>query len=100
MDSEEGCEEALLLEPWKSFLTSNLGCEAEEGGFAVEDTDVDEEVDGLPFTADTGVEAAVTLPKVLIASDFIGGTEAGEEDIGAESSSIDPKVTEAPVEES
>ena len=78
-------------------MTSNLGCEAEPDGFAVEDTDADDVVDGLPFTAETGVGAAVTLPKLLGACVFIGGTEAGEEEIGAESSSIDPNVTEVPV---
>ena len=80
-------------------MTSILGCDvgcAEVDGFAVDDTDVDEDVDGLPLTADIGVDAAVRVPNVLGASDFIGGTEAGEEDIGADASSIEPKVTEEP----
>ena len=80
-------------------MTSILGCDVgwvEVDGFAVDDTDVDEDVDGLPLTADMGVDAAVTEPNILGASDFIGGTEAGEEDIGADASSIEPKVTEEP----
>ena len=82
-------------------MTSILGCDvgcAEVDGFAVDDTDVDEDVDGLPLTADIGVDAAVTEPNILGASDFIGGTEAGEDDIGADASSIEPKVTDEPVE--
>lgn len=51
------------------------------------------------MTAGTEVVVAVTEPKALGASGFIGGTEAGEEDIGAASSSIEPKVTEEPVGE-
>jgi hypothetical protein len=34
-----------------------------------------------------------TDPKVCTFSDLVEGTAAGEEDIGAETSSIDPKVT-------
>ena len=79
-------------------MTSKSRCECcvEVDGFAVDDTDVEEEVDGLPLTVDIGVAVAVTDPKLLGASDFIGGTEAGEEDIGADVSSIEPKVTEEP----
>lgn len=42
------------------------------------------------------MDVAVTEPKLLGASDFIGGTEAGEEDRGAVASSIDPKASEEP----
>ena len=54
---------------------------------------------GLPLMAAVlggGVEAAKE-PKDFIPSDFIGGTEAGEEDMGAETSSIEPNVTDEPV---
>ena len=39
---------------------------------------------------------AGTVPKDLIPSGLMTGTEAGEDDIGAEASSIDPKVTDEP----
>ena len=37
-----------------------------------------------------------TVPKDLTPSDLIDGAAAGDEDIGAEASSIDPKVTAEP----
>jgi hypothetical protein len=39
---------------------------------------------------------AGTVPKDLTPSDLIDGAAAGDEDIGAEASSIDPKVTAEP----
>lgn len=65
-------------------------------GFADADTEVDADCEGvgLPFTAGIVVGCAVTVPNVLGASDLIGGTDAGEEERGAEASSIEPKVTE------
>lgn len=39
---------------------------------------------------------AGTVPKDLTPSDLIDGAAAGDEDIGAEVSSIDPKVTAEP----
>ena len=41
--------------------------------------------------------AAGTDPKDFTPSDLVGGMAAGDEDIGAETSSIDPKVTAEPV---
>ena len=40
--------------------------------------------------------AAGTVPKDLTPSDLIDGAAVGDEDIGAETSSIDPKVTGEP----
>jgi hypothetical protein len=48
-----------------------------------------DEMDGLPFTC-PDVE---TLPKALTPSDFTVGAAAGDDEIGADASSIDPKVT-------
>jgi len=39
---------------------------------------------------------AGTVPKVFTPSDLIDGAAAGDEDIDAEASSIDPKVTAEP----
>ena len=39
-----------------------------------------------------------TDSKNFMPSDLVGGTAAGDEDIGAETSSIDPKVTAEPVQ--
>lgn len=53
-----------------------------------------EDMDGFPLTWPV---ATGTDPKVFTPSDLVGGTAAGEEDIGAETSFIDPKVTAEPV---
>lgn len=53
------------------------------------------EMDALPFTC----PVAGTDPNDLTPSDFTAGVEAGEEDMGAETSSIDPKVTGEPDED-
>lgn len=74
-------------------------------GFVADAAGVDEAVfdidaaEGLPLTgacAEVGV--AGTVPNDFTPSVFIGGTEAGDEDIGAETSSIEPKVTAEPGE--
>lgn len=83
------------------LLTSKVGFvgAGDAAGFVDAETDAeeDEETGGLPFTG-TDAGAATTLPKALGASVFIGGTEAGEDDIVADESSMEPKVTEEPVE--
>lgn len=58
----------------------------EDPGFAMD-------TDDLPFT---WLTVAGTVPNVLTPSDFIGGVAAGDDDIGAETSSIDPKDTAGP----
>ena len=111
MEGDEGASDVLF---WNRLLTSNLACfdvddAAVEEDAAVEDDDAvvedeDAAADGgvpvendvvreciLPFVA-----AAGTLPKDLIPSGLIVGTDAGEDEIGAEASSIDPKVTDEP----
>lgn len=63
------------------------------------DTAGREEVDGFPFVFDEGVEVgpAGTDPKDFTTpSDLRGGAAAGDEDIDAEASSIDPNVTAEP----
>jgi hypothetical protein len=52
------------------------------------------EGEALPFTGE--FVAAGTDPNDFTPSDLIGGTEAGEEDIGAAASSMEPKVTAEP----
>lgn len=85
--------------PWKSFLTSNFADDGVAGLAAEVDTEVDTEADGegLPFTAGIAVGCAETDPNVLGASELIRGTDAGEDDNGAEASFIEPKVTEEPI---
>lgn len=82
------------------LLTSKLGFVAEGAdgaGFVNAETDEEEEdTCGLPFTG-TSAGVAATLPNIFGASVFIGGTEAGEEDIGADVSFIEPKVTGEPI---
>ncbi len=104
--SAGGCDDGAegVLGLWKSFLISIFeicfGCGAADDevvlDFAVTEG-ADEGVGGLPLMAvlGGGVEAAKE-PNDFIPSDFIGGTDAGEEDIGAETSSIEPKVTDEP----
>ena len=53
-----------------------------------------EDMNGFPLTWPV---ATGTDPKVFTPSDLGGGPAAGDEDIGAETSSIDPKVTAEPV---
>ena len=88
-----------------SFFMSILGF---EGGVAADGTDdaaVEVEavggttdglegMDGFPLTLPV---ATGTDPKVLMPSDLVGGMAAGDEDIGAETSSIDPNITAEPV---
>ena len=47
----------------------------------------------LPFEL---IVVAGTDPNDFIPSPLIGGTDAGEDEIGADASSIDPKVTDEP----
>lgn len=78
--------------PWNSFLTSNLGFAT-----GVEDAVFDNEAAaGLPLTGWAEVGVAGTVPNDFTPSVLMGGTEAGDEDIGAETSSIEPKVTAEP----
>jgi hypothetical protein len=53
-----------------------------------------DEMEGLPLTCPA---VAGTVPKDFT-SDLMGGAAEGEEDMGAETSSIDPKVTADPNE--
>ena len=120
---EDGASELLF---WKRLFTSNLAAlgvdedpeteeaveapvevedvEAEEVDVAVDDddeTDVAAAADGgIPVENDVVRECilpfAGTEPKDLIRSGFIVGAGAGEDEMGAEASSIDPKVTDDP----
>lgn len=111
-DSEGGAEEGAEVGFWNIFLMSilGLGTEAAEGAAAggvaaaVDDDDDDdveaagvitddlEEMDAFPLTW----PVAGTDPKDFTPSDLIGGAATGDEDIGAETSSIEPKVTAEP----
>lgn len=66
-----------------------------EGALLDDDgTEVTEDIDDLPLVScagDTGTD-----PKVLGTSGFMDGTAAGEEEMGADGSSIEPNVTEDP----
>ena len=99
--SDGGCEvegdgAGALLELWNNFLISTL--------LGLGGADVVVEVDDV-FAADgagdedlplaAGVSAA-TEPNDFTPSDLIGGTEAGEEEMGADASFIEPKVTAEP----
>lgn len=103
---EEAGGAAVVLGFWKSLRMStllSLGVGEGIGALAATGDDVDgldcfedaepARVDakegGLPLTG----ELAGTDPKDLTPSDFMGATGAGEEDIGAASSSMEPKVT-------
>ena len=94
-------------ELWKSFAMSFLSSFA---GGADDDDGVADEDDVAVVDADAvdtaGRDGCVGLPLLLAAgtvpNDFtivslsVGGAAAGEEEIGAEASSIDPKVTAEP----
>lgn len=55
------------------------------------------DIDGLPLIWDDGVAgAAGTVPKDFTTLSFMGFGAAGDEDIGADASSMDPKVTGEP----
>ena len=77
VDGPEGAVEELDVEA------------AAEGGVPMENEVV--RVWPLPFEV-----AAGTDPNDFIPSPLIVGTAAGEEEIGADASSIDPKVTDEP----
>ncbi len=69
-----------------SCLRGLWGVFDEDPGFAMD-------TDDLPFT---WLTVAGTVPNILTPSDFIGGMAAGDDDIDAETSSIDPKDTAGP----
>jgi hypothetical protein len=77
------------LDLWNNFLIYTLLILSAEAGDGV-----DPEADDLPLIR---LESTGTLPKNLTLSDLIGSTEAGEEEIGAEASFMEPKVTEGPL---
>lgn len=96
--SDGGCDDEAedeLLPPMNKLLTSKFGF-VDDAGFADDETDADDEADGLPLTVGSEVGVATTDPKLFGASVFIGGTEAGDDDIVAVASSIEPKVIEEP----
>lgn len=72
-----GGGEGPLLVPWNSFLTSTLGTDRT----------------GVPFVAGA---FAGTLPNDFTISDLILGAGTEEAWMGAEASSIEPKVTDEP----
>lgn len=81
-------------------MSSFAGLEGVEGTV---EGGVDAEEDGAKGALDeiedfplTWPEVAGTDPKDFTPSDLMGGAAAGEEDIGAETSSIDPNVTADP----
>jgi len=79
-----------------STFASLEGVGGTDGGGVDEDEAVDGANDGLDEIEDLPFNNAGTDPKDFTPSDLIGGAAAGEEDIGAESSSIDPNVTAEP----
>ncbi len=62
-------------------------------GFTAEETDAEDEAGCLPFTVEIGLGVAETEPNAFGTSVFMGGTEAGEEEIVAAASSMEPNVT-------
>lgn len=101
-DCDSEGEGAGAEELWKSFAMSFLSSLV--GGAAVVGV-ADDEADGVDAIAvDTAgrdslplLLAAGTVPKdFTIVSFNVGGGAAGDEEIGAEASSIDPKVTAEP----
>ena len=114
--SEDGCDDE-DEGFWNSFAISALpivGLDVEdvdvpvfEVVFELNGSDSTEGLEGCCFddlvaNAETGVlpftwleDVAGKVPKNFMASDFMAGVEAGDEDNGAEASSIDPKTTEA-----
>jgi hypothetical protein len=88
-----------LLVMNKLFTSKGAGVLVTGGaalGFTFAETDADDDADCLPLTADTVVGVALREPNVFGTSVFMGGTEAGEEEIVADASSMEPKVTEEP----
>ncbi len=118
---DDGASELLF---WKRLFTSNFGAalgvdeDPDTDGAVDEDVDA-EEVDGAVDDDDEADGAAAvdggipvenevvrecilpfgfagTEPNDLIRSGFIVGAGAGEDEMGAEASSMDPKVTDDP----
>ena len=95
VDEVEGCEDGF----WKNLCMSILGFE----GVAGTDTaGVEEDEGDVPAAVREDNEAFPLRwvlgrdPKDLTPSDLTWGAEAGEEEIGAETSSIEPNVTGEP----
>jgi len=109
---EDGADDGF----WNIFLMSILGLAGAAAADGADDGAVDEDatveieavddevvevttddlddIDALPLTwPDAGTD-----PKDFTLSDLSGGAAAGDEDIDAEASSIDPNVTAEPVE--
>lgn len=119
-DAGEEVDEASEVLFWKRLFTSNFAVfgvdEEPDVDGAVDEEDVDgaveddEDDDAAAVAPDGGVPVenemvrvwifpfvfAGTDPKDLIPSDFIVGAAAGEDEIGALASSMDPKVTDEP----
>jgi hypothetical protein len=109
--SEDGCEDD-EEGFWKSFAISallivGLGVEAVDvAGFEVvvlefegDDREgragcFDDPVADVVFPFTWFEDVAGTVPKDFITSVFTAGVEAGEEDNGAEASSIEPNITD------
>lgn len=83
----------MLVCVMKRLFTLKPGGLVTWDGFTVDETDADVEAGCLPFTVDTGLGVADTEPNRCGTSVLIGGTEAGEEEIVAAASSMEPKVT-------
>ena len=59
----------------------------------------DDDIDGFPLMwVDVVAGAAGTVPKDFTTLSFMGFGAAGDDDIGADASSIEPKVTDEPGE--
>jgi hypothetical protein len=83
---------------------ADVEVDAARPGEEADDVDVveapagrDAAIDGLPLILDdAAVGAAGTVPNDFTTLSFMGFGAAGDEDIGADASSIDPKVTGEP----
>lgn len=89
----EGCEDGF----WKNLCMSIFGFEGVAAGTDTAGVEGEgpaawrEDNEAFPLRWVLG-----TVPKDLTPSDLTGGAEAGEEEIGAETSSIEPNVTGEP----
>jgi hypothetical protein len=92
----EGADDGFWNILWMSSFAGLDGVEGIDCGGVDDDDGAKEgldEIEDLPLTWPT---VAGTDPKDFTPSDLMGGAAAGDEDIGAETSSIDPKVTADP----
>lgn len=79
------------------FEADRAGEDDEDGVARDEPVGRAADIDGLPLIWDDVVAgAAGTVPNDLTTLSFMGFGAAGDEDIGADASSIDPKVTGEP----